>query len=227
MRPVWEARRSAWAAAAGPRSRAEVGAGLADRLRSGGASFDEAVRELQVLMLRAAWHQVARTPGVYAKLGARRVEDAVAAAADEATMAVLSRLDTFEGRSRFTTWAFKFGILHAAVELRRASWRHVEIDLVALGDQVSTMTSPEHHAEGGDLERAVRAAIDSALTAHQRAVMTALLLENVPMDVLVERLGSTRNALYKTLHDARKRVRADLTRRGYLTDSTINEEVIP
>jgi RNA polymerase sigma-70 factor, ECF subfamily len=93
-------------------------------------------------MLRAAWHQVARTPGVYTRLGSRRVEDAVAAAAaDEATMAVLSRLDTFEERSRFTTWAYKFGILNAAVELRRASWRHVEIDLVALGDRASTMTS--------------------------------------------------------------------------------------
>lgn len=200
--------------------------GLADRLRMNGADYDDAVRELHVLMLRAARHQAAQMPGAYTRLGHRRVEDAVTAAADEATMAVLSRLDTFEGRSRFTTWAYKFGILHAAAELRRSDWRHVEIDLAGMPEPASTMTSPEQHAENSDLLAGVRAAINSQLTTHQRAIVIALLVDNVPVDVLAERLSSSRNALYKTLHDARKRLRADLMARGYLTETAINAEVM-
>ncbi|MGH2929960.1 MAG: RNA polymerase sigma factor [Solirubrobacteraceae bacterium] len=201
--------------------------GLEHRLRSDGAAYDGAVRELHALMLRAARHQAAQMPGMLALLGSRRVEDAVTAAADEATVAVLSRLDAFEGRSRFTTWAFKFGILHMASEMRRAGWRNTEIDLAAIGEMASTLPSADQYVEGSDLSRAVRTVIDSELTARQRTVMIALLVEGVPIDVLAERLGTTRNALYKTLHDARQRLRAKLASRGYLTDNAISEEALP
>lgn len=192
------------------------GAALQYRLRAEGSIYEDAVRELHALMVRAARHQVAQT-GAFARLGHRRVEEAVTAAADEATVAALGRLDSFQGRSRFTTWAYKFGILHTAAELRRADWRHVEVDLAALSEPAATTPSPDQIAEGSDLAAAVRAALTRELTAHQRGVVLALLVENVPIDVLADRLGSTRNALYKTLHDARVRLRADLTRRGYLS----------
>ncbi|MGH3211262.1 MAG: RNA polymerase sigma factor [Streptosporangiaceae bacterium] len=214
-----------WARVSGPRAGEGAQATLESRLRADGAVYDDAVRELHALMLRAAWHQAGQMREMCALLGSRRVEGAVTAAADEATMAVLSRLDAFEGRSRFTTWAYKFAILHTAAEMRRASWRHAETGLAALGEAVSTLPSADQYAEGSDLSRAVRAALDSELTAHQRAVAIALLVENVPIDVLAERLGTTRNALYKTLHDARKRLRADLARRGYLTGTAISKEV--
>ncbi|MGH3439757.1 MAG: RNA polymerase sigma factor [Sciscionella sp.] len=213
-------------ATVGPTPGPVCGAELQYRLRADGPVYEDAVRELHALMLRAARHQAAHTPGVYTRLGAARVEHAVAAAADEASMAVLARLDTFEGRSRFTTWAYKFGILHAAVELRRAAWQHVEIDLAALSEPVSALTTPEQHAFGSDLAQAVAAAIDDELTAHQRAIIIAVLVENVPIDVLAERLGTNRNALYKALHDARTRLRTALARRGYLTEHGPAEEVI-
>lgn len=211
MKPV---NRTADLAPADP-SRQACGADLRYRLRADGPIYDDAVRELHALMMRAARHQVAQS-GAFARLGHRRVEEAVTAAADEATMAALSRLDTFQGRSQFTTWAYKFGILHAAAELRRAGWRDVEIDLASLSEPAAATPSPDQIAEGSDLASAVRAALDSELTAHQRGVALALLVDNVPIDVLADRLGSTRNALYKTLHDARSKLRADLTRRGYL-----------
>ena len=80
--------------------------------------------------------------------------------------------------------------------------------------------SPDEYAEGSELAAAVRAAIDSVLTPHQRRIALALLVEEVPIDVLAERLGTNRNALYKTLHDARGRLRSHLAAQGYPTASS-------
>jgi len=187
-----------------------------------GRDRDQAIGELHGLMLRAARHQIARMPEAH-DLGWARREEIVHAAADEATSAVLSRLLLFEGRSRFTTWAYKFAVLQTAVEVRRSAWRRRETDLTALGEPASTTSGPEAMAEAGDLVRAVNESMDHVLTEHQRHVAVALLVEGVPIDVLAERLGSNRNALYKTLHDARVRLRNDLTARGYLGVTTSQE----
>lgn len=186
-------------------------------LSTPGPVRDTAIRRLHELMLRAARHQVAQMYTSLPALGHVRIQDIVNQAADDATVAVLSKLASFEGRSRFTTWAYKFGILHAAVEVRRNMWRHREVNLDLLADPPSIATSPEQFAQGTDFARAVQASMDTSLTAHQRRVVQALLVEDVPVDVLADRLGATRNALYKTLHDARVQLRKDLTAKGYLT----------
>jgi RNA polymerase sigma-70 factor (ECF subfamily) len=178
---------------------------------------DEAVGRLHDLMVRAAWHQVSRMSEAWS-LGSARREEVVLSAADEATVSVLARLSAFEGRSRFTTWAYKFAILHTGVEVRRAAWSHREVELHDLVDPRSPGDSPEGHAETHDLADAVRRGIDESLTPHQRRVALALLVDEVPIDVLAERLATTRNALYKTLHDARKRLREFLGDAGYLRD---------
>jgi RNA polymerase sigma-70 factor (ECF subfamily) len=186
------------------------------RLSVAGPVRDETIARLHDLMLRATSHQVGRMPDA-AALGAARRAEIVHAAADEATVSVLARLHTFEGRSRFTTWAYKFGILHAGVEVRRAAWRGREIDLGSIPEPASTSIAPESYAEARDLTHAVRRAIDQGLTPHQRRVALALLVDEVPIDVLAERLSTTRNALYKTLHDSRKRLRRLLADEGYLS----------
>ena len=123
--------------------------------------------------------------------------------------ALLGKLHTFQGRSRFTTWAFKFAILQAATEVRRVQWQHREVELRDLDERAApTHDSPEMHAEGTDLSRAVTDAMREVLTPHQRRVALALLVDGVPIDVLADRLGTTRGALYKTLHDVRVRLRA-------------------
>jgi RNA polymerase sigma-70 factor, ECF subfamily len=185
------------------------------RLSVTGPVRDQTIGLLHELMVRAARHQVARLPES-AKLGAARRAEVVQAAADEATVSVLARLGTFEGRSRFTTWAYKFGILQAGVELRRVAWRGREIDLASIPEPSATGPTPEGNADVRDLARAVRQGLDEALTPHQRRIAVALLVDEIPIDVLAERLGTTRSALYKTLHDARKRLRAFLTDQGYL-----------
>jgi RNA polymerase sigma-70 factor (ECF subfamily) len=193
-------------------------------LSSAGPLHDAAVARLHDLLLRAAWHQVNRM-AESTRLGSRRREEIVHAAADEATMSVLARLDAFEGRSRFTTWAYKFGILHTAVEVRRSAWRDREIDLESVPEPSDTDTGPEDWAEARDLSAAVSEGLVSALTPHQRRVALALLVEGVPIDVLADRLGTTRNALYKTLHDARKALRSYLAARGFLNASPTKEVI--
>ena len=188
-------------------------------LSSPGPGHAEALAALHALLTKACRHQVSLMSAHLPPIGAVRIEELVNEAADEAMVAVLAKLHTFEGRSRFTTWAYKFGILYAAVEVRRNLWRHRDVDLTSVPEPPAHGTSPEQAAEGLELSAAVHAAIRDALTAHQRRVLVALLIDDVPIDVLAERLGSTRNALYKTLHDARARLRERLVAAGFLLES--------
>jgi RNA polymerase sigma-70 factor (ECF subfamily) len=194
------------------------------RLASSGAIRDDAISRLRELMVRASRHQVSRMPQAI-DLGATRREEIIHSAADEATVSVLSRITSFEGRSRFTTWAYKFGIFQAGAEVRRAAWdgREIQLHELPIIDQ-NTAGSPEAHAESRDLAIAVRHAMLHELTPHQRRVAIALLVEAIPIDVLADRFGTTRNALYKTLHDIRRRLRAHLNAQGLLGPT---QEVTP
>ncbi|MEO7349830.1 MAG: sigma-70 family RNA polymerase sigma factor [Terrimesophilobacter sp.] len=195
------------------------------RLSTHGRTYDDAVAQLHELLLRAVRSQVSRMREG-AVLGSVRREEIIHSAADEATMSVLSKLSTFEGRSAFTTWAYKFGILQAGNEIRREAWRDREINLEDVPEQPQKVApSPETYAEGRDLAHAVRVGLREALTPHQRRVAVAVLIDEVPIDVLAERLGMSRNSLYKTLHDARQRLRAHLSDRDFLLPTSGRKEV--
>lgn len=191
---------------------------LLERLRSFGSDDTEAVRRLRAIIVRAASHQIRRMPRVWSELGPVRAEEIVESAADQATVDVLAHLNRFEGRSRFSTWVFKFGIWHAAGEAQRALWRDRP---VALDDGFDLPTAdpvtPSAHVEHRDLAAAVSVAMNEVLTAHQRRVARALILEEVPIDVLAQALGTNRNAVYKTLHDARIKLRKYLEARCYFS----------
>ena len=197
-------------------------------LHSTGAEQAAALRELHALMIRAAGHQVWRMRSALPDPSPGTVDVIVNQAADEAMTALLGKLHTFQGRSRFTTWAFKFAILQAATEVRRVQWQHREVQLHDLEEpSAPPRENPEMHAEGADLSRAVTDAMRAVLTPHQRRVAIALLVDGVPIDVLADRLGTSRGALYKTLHDVRVRLRAELTARGYLHAPLANPERTP
>ncbi len=183
-----------------------------------------AQRRLHDLLLRATRHQVRRLRHQLPGAGAGDLEDLANQAADDALIAVLAKLDTFEGRSRFSTWVYKFGVLHAGVAVRRQAWRHREVSLPETLRLTDPGSSPANLAEAGELRRAVERAIVADLTPHQRRVALALIVEQVPIDVLADRLGTNRNALYKTLHDARHRLRTSLVRGGHLDDTTDRSE---
>jgi RNA polymerase sigma-70 factor (ECF subfamily) len=184
-----------------------------------GPERDEALRRLHDLLLRAARHQLRRMQRLLDRVGVERTDEIANQAADEALVVLLTKLSTFEGRSRFTTWAYKFAILQVSTEVRRLAWRDREVPLDTAVLDVSAGTSPEQLAEATDLADATWCAIEQVLSPHQRSVTIALLVDDVPVDVLAERLGTTRNALYKTLHIARGRLRAYLDDAGYLDSS--------
>lgn len=189
-------------------------------LSSSGREREDALARLHRFLLRAAFHQVLRMRGALAGVGNDRIEEIANQAADEAMVTLLSKLSTFEGRSRFTTWAYKFAVLQSAVEVRRQAWQGREVPLDESFTPRERAATPEQYVEAADLAGAVRRAIDEVLTPHQRSIAVALLVDEVPIDVLAERLGTTRNALYKTLHDARARLRAHLVSTGHLVPTT-------
>ena len=183
-----------------------------------GPAQDEAMRLLHDLMVRAARCQVLRMRSTLGGVGLAVVEEIANQSADEAMMAVLRKLRTFEGRSRFTTWAYKFAVLQAATDVRSRAWRDRDVHLDGLELLADKGTAPEQYAEAADLAAVVRTAIETELSPHQRRILVALVVDGVPIDVLADRLGASRNALYKTLHDARKRLRAHLRDTGHLAD---------
>ena len=181
-------------------------------LRSRGAEQDAAVERLHDLLLRAARFEVARRRPTLPHLRGNELDDIAQEAADDALMSVLARLDDFRGASRFTTWVYKFALYEAAAKLRRRAWqgREVPLEPESWAMFASSGVSPEDEVEQGELLQTVQEAIADVLTPRQRDVLVALALNGVPIDVLAERLGSTRGALYKTLHDARTKLRAHL-----------------
>jgi RNA polymerase sigma-70 factor (ECF subfamily) len=191
-------------------------------LRRPGAARDDALGRLHSLLLRAARFEVARRRPGLPHLRGDELDEIAIEAADDALLNVLRRLDDFRGLSRFTTWAYKFALLEAAVKLRRRSWQGREVPLEperwALFS--SSDPTPESELEQRELLETVQQAIDELLTPHQRKVLVALAVNGVPIDVLAERLGSTRGALYKTLHDARAKLRRHLAACGLTTVMT-------
>jgi RNA polymerase sigma-70 factor, ECF subfamily len=194
-------------------------------LRASGEERELAIGRLHGLLLRAARFEAARRRPTLGGIGGRELDDLSLQAADDAVVAVLSRLDDFRGASRFTTWAYKFAIYETSVKLRRRTWQDREVQLepqswALLPDRGE---QPAQHSEIAEILAAVRHGID-ALTPHQRHVLVALTLNDVPIDVLAERLGTTRGALYKTLHDARRRLRSQLAERGLLSTPSAHLE---
>ena len=133
-------------------------------------------------------------------------------AADDALMAIMSKLHTFRGDSRFTTWAYKFALFEAATKVRRRAWQGREVPLepdswalIAGGG-----STPQQDVESKEMLETLHEAIETDLSPHQREVFVAVTLNDVPIDVLAERLDTTRGALYKTIHDARGKLRAAL-----------------
>ena len=189
-------------------------------LRARGADHDAAVARLHALLLGAARFEVSRRRPTLPHLRGDELPDIAMEAADDALMSVLRRLDDFRGESRFTTWAYKFALLEAAVRLRRRAWQGQEVPLEPEAWALFSTTEPTPHqdAEQVQLFEVLQRAIREILTPHQRQVLVALALNGVPIDVLAERLGTTRGALYKTLHDARRKLRARLAASGVTPD---------
>lgn len=172
---------------------------------------------LYAVLIRVARHEVARRAGSLQVYGPE-LEDIAQQATDDALMAIRTKVAGFRGDSRFTTWAYRFVMLEVSSKMGRHFWRVRRASLDAdawerLPDLVTG--APDQHTVQRELFAALRRAIDQDLTRLQRRVFVAIALNEVPMDAFARDLGASRNAIYKTLFDARRKLRASLQAAGY------------
>lgn len=186
---------------------------------TGDASAREvATGELHTLLRRAAHAEAGRRSG-YHGVGGVELGDIADQAASDAVLSILRRVDTFRGESRFTTWAYKFVVFEVSSKLARHVWRREAShpDPTAWERLPATLgAAPEESAEARALLVAVRQGVELALTAHQRRIFVALVVDATPLDALVAELGTNRNAVYKSMFDARRKLRIYLCENGFL-----------
>jgi RNA polymerase sigma-70 factor (ECF subfamily) len=192
-------------------------------LRADGEEQAAALADLRVYLLRAARYALYRRWGRLAHRAPADLDQMAEDCAQEALLAILARLETFRGDSRFTTWAYSFAIHAALVAARRDAWKAVPLDallddasgLARLGETASLDADPDRAARRAEAWGVIREVLDRELTDRQRQALSALLVEDVPLDELARHWRSNRNAIYKLVHDARRRLRARLEARGF------------
>lgn len=191
---------------------------LAD-LGAEGERRDGAISDLREILLRILPNALSR----YLSPDSGHFDAFLDDVAQETLLRVLDRLDTFEGRSKFTTWVYTIAIRIALSELRLRKWKEISLDGLEEGDAPDQMPSemfassdpnPESALEQKDAMGLVQQIIHQELTPRQRAVMMAINVRGVPLDVVAERMGSNRNAIYKMMHDARLKLKHRLEREG-------------
>ena len=179
---------------------------------------NQAVAKLHDILRRAALHELERRRGQVPALAGPEFDDVAQQCADDAIINILSKIDDFKGLSRFTTWAYKFAIFEVSSKLARHAWqRHPpsrdELELAELPDTLTPR--PSELVERREQLTVLRRAIEEELTVRQREVFVAIALNDVPIDVLALELKSNRNAVYKNLFDARRKLRECLVAAGH------------
>jgi RNA polymerase sigma-70 factor (ECF subfamily) len=162
--------------------------------------------------------------------GDPRLQPLVEEATQDTLLRVLDRLDTFEGRSQFTTWVHKIAVRIALTELRRKRWENVSLDDLVEGEDSPSFlqlmadpnaATPEDIVEGTDLMQSLQRIIVEELTDKQRQAMIAIAIKGMPLEEVARRMGSNRNALYKLLHDSRLRLKRRLAQEGLSPDDVL------
>ena len=184
-------------------------------LRSPGPEREEALADLRALLVRGLRYGLAD----HSSVTDVDIEDF----AQEALLKITASLDTFRGESRFTTWAQKIAIRVAFTELRRARWKDTSLQgIIEQYDEgdftpailTDTSASPEQQATQHMVLELVQRLIEQELTERQRQAMTAVILGGMNLEEVARRMGTSRNALYKLLHDARQRLKQRIIAHG-------------
>jgi RNA polymerase sigma-70 factor (ECF subfamily) len=199
----------------------EESAGWLRRLGSAAsAERPAAERELHDRLVGIARAEIRRRSASTPVTGPE-LDDVAHQAAGDAMLAILAKLAEFRGESRFTTWAYRFVILEVSSKLGRHYWRNPPVALDAaqwerLPDRLGL--DPHQHAEAAGILAEIRHVVDTELTAHQRRIFIAVVVDGIPLNALAEKLDLQRNAIYKVIFDARRKIRRALTAKGYLDE---------
>jgi RNA polymerase sigma-70 factor (ECF subfamily) len=195
-----------------------------------------ALEDLRVRLQRSILYYLSQDRSDLRDLSRQELTRMAEDLAQDATLRVIDNLDNFRGESQFTTWANRIAVRMAISDLRRARYKDFSLDNLtadgellpatgaSTGDSVTTPAppNPETAAERADVLARINAAMAEALTERQYQALAAIALDGVPMDVVAERMGTNRNALYKLVHDARRKLRAHLEVQGLSMDYMMN-----
>jgi RNA polymerase sigma-70 factor (ECF subfamily) len=193
-------------------------------LRSGGTIQDSALVDLRTVIVRGLPYAL----GSHLPASHPEFESLVDEVAQETLLRVLDRLDTFEGRSQFTTWVHKIAIRIAFSELRRRRWKDASLDASMENEAAPSMpgpadqsANPEIQAERSDLMMRLNQLLKEELTDKQRMALQAVAMQGIPLEEVARRMGMQRNALYKLLHDARKRLKQRMEAMGITPEAML------
>jgi RNA polymerase sigma-70 factor, ECF subfamily len=189
-----------------------------------GPAREVGLARLHELLVRVAAGELHRRE-VSSGITGPELDDLAHQAAGDAMLAIIAKLDTFRGESRFTTWAYRFAVLEVSAKLGRHYWRRHPADRLdaedwdRLPDRFGT--DPGEHAAHGEMITAIRRAVDHELTDRQRRLFIAVVLNSIPLDAVADKTGMTRNAIYKAIFDARRKIRAFLIANDYLEEQKL------
>ena len=151
--------------------------------------------------------------------------------AQEALIAIMNHLSDFRGDSKFTTWAYKFAINIALMTARRERWRGVSLDQLSSSEDGRFLERVRADKSRGptldqsvmqeEVRQIIQQVIARDLTDKQRRVLMMMVFNEVPMDEVVRELGTNRNAVYKLLHDARRKLKSGLQSHGFAIGETL------
>jgi RNA polymerase sigma-70 factor (ECF subfamily) len=200
-------------------------------LNASGSLQEAAITDLRDLLLRAALYFFSRNLSDFGGLSRDEVLQRAEDCAQDALIAVVKHLADFRGDSKFTTWAYKFSINIALMTARHERMKGVSLDeLVSssegtfsewLMQDKSDGVVPEQSSLQGEIRGVIQDVIENELTEKQRRVLFMMVFNDIPMDEVVRHLGVNRNAIYKMLHDARRKLKNGLHSRGFEVGETL------
>ncbi len=205
---------------------------LVDLTDEDSAAQAVALDDLRVYLRRGILYYLSHERSDLSELSSEELRQMAEDFSQDATLRILDNLDSFRGDSRFTTWAMKIGTRTAISELRRARYKDFSLDELTAdgefqlklegGDNNNQIVSPERATEQVNVLQIIQQALDEVLTERQKAALEAVTLRGIPMDIVAEQMGTNRNALYKLLHDARKKLRTHLETQGIVMGYVFN-----
>ncbi|MBI4671749.1 MAG: sigma-70 family RNA polymerase sigma factor [Chloroflexi bacterium] len=195
----------------------------------GTAEQAQAIEDLRLYLLRAVLYFFSTSPGDLRGLARAEIEQVAQDLAQDALLTILKNLDDFRGESKFTTWAYRFAINISLVEARRQRWKNVSLERILEKAELPDFQfydkdapDPDRAAQQQEIWNAVREVIQNELTERQRAILTAIVFDDVPVDVVTKQFKMNRNAVYKMVHDARAKMRKQLEERGFEVSDILN-----
>jgi RNA polymerase sigma-70 factor (ECF subfamily) len=190
-------------------------------LKANGAEQEDALKDLRERLVHGMRAYLAEDRGYSSARGSEEARQIVEDCAQDALLIIKRKIDTFRGESRFTTWATTIAIRQLLGELRRRKWKDLSIEDSSIGHDLPDRSiealqsgNPEMALEQDEVWTLLKRIVEKDLTSRQRFVLIASAFQAMPLDLIAEKLGTNRDNIYKILHDARKKLKGCLTKRG-------------